>query len=209
MKVIRCNAPLTRKKTGRRLGWRCTKPKCRSFHCVPNTNKFFTYRTKEGKGRSNFKLSDIIRIAYYQVTATEMKLQSIEKVTVYRRQTLVDWHSMIRKVDSLVIARKLKVFGSGNHPIQVDEALFRGKRKNSKGRLWLEGKKDVNERELQKREFELHSHEDLVTPNRQSRDTKVGMPWVVAFYESRKNIRFEIVENCSSNILWPLFHKDT
>ena len=88
-----------------------------------------------------------------------MKLHSIQEITVYSRRALVDWHSMIRKVDSLVIARKPKVFGSKNHPIQVDEALFRGKRKNSKGRLRLEDKKNVNERELQKREFELHSYE--------------------------------------------------
>ncbi len=96
-------------------------------------NKFFTYRTRQGKCRSNFKLAEIIRITYYYFTAPEMKLDNVHEITGYSRQALVDWHSMIREVCSLVLARQPKLEGSETNPIQVDKALFRGKRKSSKG----------------------------------------------------------------------------
>ena len=55
---------------------------------VWEVNKFFTHRTKEDKFRSNFKLTEIIRVVCYYITAPEMKLDNIQEIKGYSRQAL-------------------------------------------------------------------------------------------------------------------------
>ncbi len=204
---MRCNVPLVRKKKDGRLGWRCSRGKCRSFHSIRKTNKFFTYRTRQGKCRSNFKLAHIIRITYYYITAPEMKLDNLQEKTGYSRQALVDWHSMIREVCSLVLPRQPKLEGSETNPIRVDGALFRGKRKSNEGRLRLGDKKSGQENNLPERESQLIRGESQKVSNNRNHGNRISGPWVVAFHESWSKVRYELVDNRSSETLMPLFHK--
>ena len=122
--------------------WKCTKKNCRTWRSIRKTNHFFTYNDRNGRSHSNYDLTDILKITYWYLKAPEMKLSSLQSTIGYSRQGLVDWHSLIREVCAKVLAKQPKFTGTDEKWCEVDESLFRGRRKNHKGRLLKRDRKN-------------------------------------------------------------------
>ena len=83
---------------------------------------------------------------YWYLEAPEKKLSTLCRTVGYCRESLVDWQSLIREVCTEVLSRQPKFKGTNRSWCQVGEALFRGKRKNHKGRLRKGDRKNPSEK---------------------------------------------------------------
>jgi len=135
-------------------------------------------------GRPNTKVTprEIIFLLYAVARNwkyEDMKFYSYSEFS-FGQATLVDWAHYVRRVININRRYRPKIGGPGV-VVQIDESLFRGRRKNMTGRLLLGDRG----RDARRRNY----------------GNRVDGPWIVGMIDSNKNVRLFFVRDRSANTL--------
>lgn len=165
----KCGSQMTEKRRKNRKGeWtpvvRCSKKGCQTMRSVRHGNAFFHYTDVNNRLNSKLTLCEIMELAYLFVL--EIPIHQVITLTGRAEGTVTDWYNMSREVCSAVLSKKPQMEGSFDHPIQIDEARFAGRRKYNRGRMLL-GDEPPNSTD---------DEADVV--NRRNHGTRVDGPWV-------------------------------
>jgi hypothetical protein len=99
------------------------------------------------------------------------------------KSTLIDWGHYVRRIINHHRRYQSKIGGQGVI-VQIDESLFRGKRKNQTGRLLL----GDQGRDARRRNY----------------GNRVDGPWIVGMIDASHRVRLFLVRNRSAEVLIPL-----
>ena len=213
-KSVHCGRIMKRfcryEKNKERVMFRCSKKSCRVSRSVRSANSFFTFKDKNGRGKSGLTICQIVEIVYYFLYSND-SITQLQVKTGHSRQTLTDWLNLCREVCSKSLNSLPKMYGTNVQPIQGDEAYFQGSRKNNVGRLRKGDEKRENEPLLRKKVLEddgLSSDSDCSTSKTKRNSPQVVGPWVFGLYMSPTRFRFWMVPDRTGDTLIEIINRE-
>ena len=163
--------------------------KCKSEESLFN-NTFFASKSEIGNSRIKLAPQAIFKLIFYYINGKTHK-EMMSLTSIRSPTTIVAWCDSIRQevhnyIDS-------EVLGGPGSIVQIDESLFRGRRKNNKGRYLLSDIVDslpINPRRC-------NNYGD-----------RLNGPWIFGMIEKgTRNVKMYYVENRSAEVLIPLIRK--
>ena len=152
---------------------RCPRKECQVMRSVRHGNSFFHYSDLNNKMNCKLSLCQILDVEYFFLCETPIKYA--ETITGLSHSTLVDWYNMCREVCMKVIENKGQMLGTGEEPIQIDEARFARKRKYNRGRL-LKGNRVPQSEDI-----------DALLEHNRNHGRRIDGPWVFGLTFWRRN----------------------
>ena len=210
MRVRSCGA--NREST---VSWICKKKSCRKSISVRDSNRFFSWTDKRGRSNSKLSIRKIVEIVYEFLYTTSTTEQLMLRLAL-SRETVITWMSLCREVCEQVVVCQTKYFGTELSPIQIDESMFGGRSKYKKGRLLSGDRISKNETQLRQEitkeigsiDDTADDHVPLTQIQRKSNHGKrVSGPWIFGIYQSRRCVRFFLVDDRTSATLLPIIER--
>lgn len=121
---------------------RCTKKGCQTFQSIRKGYQFFSYTDLNGRCNSKLTLTEIMELVWYWVHLNPV--QTTVLWTGRSNHTVVDWYILCRDVAVDCFSIRQKMGGQGCI-VEIDESLFRGKRKYNRGCLLCSDQRTGNE----------------------------------------------------------------
>ena len=143
------------------------KYKCNSFGCrrlFSANNNIFKY-----KSYSKLGVKDTLKIIWYWCHS--YKVKDVHEQTKISRKHIINWYNKIRRYLYVLMLQAPPMGGKG-YRVQIDESLFRGRRKYNRGRYKTgDTKQKVNVRDIL---------DALVSNNKSKRNygNRIDGPWV-------------------------------
>lgn len=194
----KCGGEMSQKRRKTRKGdwipiFRCTKTGCQTTRSVRTGNKFFFYTDLNGRMNCNLSLCAIMELMYLFIA--DMPLRNVVTLTGRSTNTVTDWFNMCREVCSSVISKRPQMEGTFQHPIQIDESRFAGRRKYNRGRLLTGDAQPVSE------------DEDAHVENARNHGARVDGPWVFGLRQGN-DCRYFHVERRDKATLLPIIKRE-
>jgi hypothetical protein len=150
-----------------------------------NPMTFMAFADTLGRPHTHMTPREILFLLYAAARNWTYKQASFLSHTEFRlaKSTMIDWNHYIRRVICCNRRYQPKI-GGPNVVVQIDESLFRGKRKNMTGRLLL-GDRGRDAR-------------------RANYGSRVDGPWIVGMIDAQSRVRLFFVRDRSASTLIPL-----
>lgn len=143
--------------------FRCMNTKCKRYisarHPIFNYNQF-----------SFLPITKVLEIIW--LWSNSHSVSYVQQQTRLNKTTIIKWYSKIRK-NLLEAMLSAPAMGGKGFSIQIDESLFRGKRKYNRGRLLLGNKKPIES--LSDR---LRSFTKTKNTSKRNYGNQITGPWV-------------------------------
>ena len=174
---------------------KCPATGCRKTRSVRATNSFFFYKKQDGTPACSLSLCDILELVYNFTSCMNQSIDNISARTGMARSTIIYWQTYLRRVCSEIIQRKPKMRGSREHPIEIDESRFAGRRKYNRGRM-LDG------------DHRAESEDgEVVLQNQRNHGRRIDGPWVFGLKKGR-DCRYFFVNKRDRNTLIPIIQRE-
>jgi transposase len=194
----KCGTLMAEKRRKSRAGeWvpvlRCTKKGCQTSRTFRHGNSLFQFTDLNDRNNSHLTLCQIMELMYMFVG--EVPMTQVVEMTGRAQGTVTSWFENFRDVCSQIIAKKVKMLGTADEPIQIDEARFAGRRKYNRGRMLAGDATPTSE------------DAESIVVNKRNHGARIDGPWVFGLRQG-DDCRYYVVERRDAATLIPIIRRE-
>lgn len=202
------------------ISLKCSKKGCQTHRSIRNKNSFFTYMSLNARCHSNLLLTEIMELVWYWVHL--VPVHQVVQFTGRNIKTVINWFNLCRDVTSQRFENRSQI-GGQDLTVEIDQSLFREKRKTNKdsekGLIQCDIQQKVKQEIKQeiKQEFEEDQIEIVTislpgcSPVQNYEKQVTDGPWIFRLSCEKDGIferRIFIVSECDSETLIPLIKNE-